>query len=190
MAPEVKPNALPSFSCTDCTHIALNCITDLTTAITPMILVRHLQISRQVKRGIYACLALGLLCFVCSVGKMAQVDFSVDFTCRFSVNKYRSVAQVLIILTGTIVPSYIWSSFESKLAVIVGSLPALRQLYASIWHPMPPSGTPAYPLRDISSVRRSVMGSARAGHSDDGVRRKNEAYVELHPLPSNGASRA
>ena len=61
---------------------ALNCVTDLTTALTPMILLRNVHVRRGLKIGIYACLAFGLTCVVCSIGKMAQVDYSEDFTCK------------------------------------------------------------------------------------------------------------
>ena len=63
---------------------ALNIFTDLIAALVPMIVLRDLRVTQGLKISIYVCMGLGLLCAMCSAGKMAQVDFGDDFTCKNS----------------------------------------------------------------------------------------------------------
>lgn len=163
----------------------LNCITDLTTALTPMVLLRNLNMSRRIMICIYACLALGLLCFVCSIGKMAQIDYTEDFTCMYFFLLFE-IRDKLTKAPGTLVPSIIWSTFESKVAVIVGSLPALRQLYTYIRYPPSSDGPAVYYPTNLSSVRPSLLKFAHLKpqkFSAEG--RKSESDVALKDVSSN-----
>ncbi|KAH6648711.1 hypothetical protein BKA67DRAFT_538730 [Truncatella angustata] len=136
---------------------ALNLITDVTTAVLPFLMLRHVQMSRQKKNAVVAILSLGVLA---SIATIARLPFA---TAYFAKTDY-------LVGIGHII---LWTVIECDLALIAGSLPMLRTLFKGL------KDRSSNKDRYVQSSELMTIGRSGNGRSARGyVRHDDEASSE------------
>ncbi|KAK7911250.1 integral membrane protein PTH11 [Apiospora marii] len=146
---------------------AVNIFTDLATALTPILLLRHLQMPDKVKYLTMAILSLGVFA---SVATTIRISYTWAYTAKSE--QIYTIGKIVLLTV-----------LECDLGLIAGSLPMLRRLFPS--------------LNPSQAKSSNNVGSAIPGRSNDvtlvtiGGGRRNKGYKlensqhSTHPSAGN-----
>ncbi|KAI1341521.1 hypothetical protein F5Y15DRAFT_376356 [Xylariaceae sp. FL0016] len=95
---------------------ATNIFTDLATALTPILLLRHVQLAPNIKLLTMFILSLGVLA---SVATTIRITYTWAYTTP--TNRFYEIAKIVLLTV-----------LECDLGIIAGSLPMLRRLFPSL----------------------------------------------------------
>ncbi|KAF3015278.1 hypothetical protein E8E14_006349 [Neopestalotiopsis sp. 37M] len=95
---------------------ATNIFTDLATALTPILLLRHVQLAPRVKLMTMAILSLGVFA---SIATTIRITYTWAYTTP--TNRFYEIGKIVLLTV-----------LECDLGIIAGSLPMLRRLFPSL----------------------------------------------------------
>lgn len=124
---------------------ATNIFTDLATALTPILLLRHVQLSPRVKLPVMFILSLGVFA---SVATTIRITYTWAYTTP--TNRYYEIGKIVLLTV-----------LECDLGIIAGSLPMLRRLFPSLSTSKSRSKTPGR-SNDVNLV--TIGGGRRTGY--------------------------
>ncbi|RFU82157.1 gpcr, pth11-type [Trichoderma arundinaceum] len=131
-----------------------NIFTDVSTALVPMFLLRHVQLPRKAKYSTVGILSLGVLA---SVATIIRISYTWAYTA--TVDRYYTIGKIVMLTV-----------LECDLGIIAGSMPMLRQLLRSISPSFASGGATPNQSNDVnlvtiggSSGRRTNMGLSNPG---------------------------
>ncbi|CAJ2509653.1 Uu.00g146790.m01.CDS01 [Anthostomella pinea] len=134
---------------------ATNIFTDLATALTPILLLRHIQLAPRVKI---------LTMFILSLGVFASVATTIRITYTWAYttphDRFYQIGKIVLLTV-----------FECDLGIIAGSLPMLRRLFPSLSPSKSSSSKTPGRSTDVNLV--TIGGGGRSGVGRKGYKLEN-----------------
>ena len=174
---------------------ALNCVVDFICALVPFFALRHVQIDRRTKIGVFTILGCGLVTASCSIGRAVTLDFeSPDETCSLNpLLQYHCLTTNPKQPPDALIPYSYWLDGELFGAIIFASLPAIRQLFTHYMNHgtfRRSTGKRSYQSRrtfPISTNSKTEVGTGmKKMHGREEIGRQTDVYVELDDVDDMG----